>query len=180
MATTANPARTMLSPLAWHSTRCYDSPMCQSYYFSAASIQSVLTIVIAASVAYIALRQWLTARDKLRLDLYDRRLLIYREVVEYLSLMMQSHEIKTEDLGKFRAATSEADFLFDPEISKYIDEVGNKAMKLWEAKFVLPEVPEGLNRQKTVSEIVECATWFSGQHEIAKKKFMKYIDISKL
>lgn len=61
-------------------------------------LSGLLTPVVALLGLYIALRQWFTARSKLKLDLFDRRLVIYEAVRSYIAAVMASgktsHEIE--------------------------------------------------------------------------------------
>jgi len=50
---------------------------------------ALLTPVIAGVVAYIAYQQHKTNRDRLRLDLYDRRLKVFEGLMVLLSIIFQ-------------------------------------------------------------------------------------------
>ena len=85
--------------------------------------KALLTPLITVVATYIAWQQWKTNQQKLVLDRYDRRLKVYEEVRKLLSLIVRDAHASYEGLLKFRTAVSEADFLFGPEIPKYIDEI---------------------------------------------------------
>lgn len=46
-------------------------------------IQAGTTFAVGLAVAYIAWRQWKTAREKLALDLFDKRFEVYRTIADY-------------------------------------------------------------------------------------------------
>jgi hypothetical protein len=79
-----------------------------------------LNVVIAAVVALIAFFQWRTNREKLRLDLYNRRFEIY---LSYLNLYQVIMETKTvpgqETIDLFRRAVKESQFLFPTNSGLY-------------------------------------------------------------
>ena len=93
--------------------------------------KGLLTPVIAIVATYIAYQQWQTNRKKLNLERYDRRPRVYEEVRKILSIILRDANASTEDLLKFRTSVSEADFLFGPEISEYIDQNYKRGLSLW-------------------------------------------------
>lgn len=92
-----------------------------------------LSIATAFGVAWIAYQQWVTARNKLALDLFDRRHTIWRELSTSYSqatieLIDDRHEDKpfpyvSTGLGDFGRAKEKAYFLFGPEVLKLIHEI---------------------------------------------------------
>ncbi len=145
--------------------------------------KGLLTPVIAIVTTYIAWQQWQTNRQKLILDRYDRRLRIYEEVRKILSIILRDAKASYEDLLKFRTAVSEADFLFGPEISEYIDEIYQHGVKLqyWSGEYrdSTQEKPKGYDHKKVVDGAHSELIWLTGQFETAKSKFKKYLDVSR-
>jgi hypothetical protein len=86
------------------------------------------------------------------------------------------------DLFKFNYDTSEATFLFGPEIPAYIDEIFTRAVSLNTANFeyrdLFQPTPPGYDHQKTVNEAREQKEWFVKQVTVATEKFRKYLDVS--
>lgn len=76
--------------------------------------QLATTVVIGLIAALIAWRQWRTARDKLKLDLFDRRLAVFMDVRKVVSEVTQIG--KFSDLGLPNEIWSRSQFLFGPEI----------------------------------------------------------------
>lgn len=50
--------------------------------------EGIATVAIAIYVAFVGTFQWITAREKLRLDLYDRRFDVYARTVEFMQSLM--------------------------------------------------------------------------------------------
>jgi len=144
-----------------------------------------LTPLIAIIAIYIAWQQWKINKQKLDLERYERRLHVYKEVIGFLSLMPNSKNVSIYELPKFRAAVAEADFLFGPEIPKYIDEICSHWRELWvfqqEYRDITQEIPEGYNHQEKVEGIKSHSTWLANQivSDFAKEKFKKYLYIGK-
>src|SRR5689334_11606848 len=92
--------------------------------------QALLTPIIGIITTYIAWQQWRTNRIKLKLDRYERRLQIYKEVVRFIVISAEKDNYDNDELMNFRPKVSEADFLFGEEVRKYIDELHNSAVNL--------------------------------------------------
>ena len=138
--------------------------------------------VIAIIATYIAWQQWRINQRKLVMDRYDRRLRVYEEVKKILSIAMREADVNAEDLLRFRASVSEADFLFGPEIPSYLDEIYQRGLVLrrrnQEYRDYTQEQPEGYDHKKVVEEKYQALKWLADQFEQAKEKFRKYLDIS--
>lgn len=145
--------------------------------------KGLLTPLIAIVMTYIAWQQWKTNKQKLKLDRYDRMLLIYKEVIKLISIIIRDGDIDYIDLQYFRVAVSEADFLFKPEIGKYINDLNNKSIELRKINDKYKKSCQGKQKDYNHSEIVdnthELLTWFSKQPLEAKSIFSKYLNIWK-
>jgi len=93
-------------------------------------LQGLLTPTIAVVATYIAWQQWKTNEIKLRLDRYERRLAIYREVMTIISSVVREAKCSIPELLLFRSKTFEAEFLFGADIPQYIEEVFQRGLKL--------------------------------------------------
>jgi hypothetical protein len=80
-----------------------------------------LTVIIALIVAFISALQWITARQKVVLDLFDKRFAVYDElrvaITPHLGRMST-----VEDMVKFNRAANRAQFLFGPEVTSFLEE----------------------------------------------------------
>jgi hypothetical protein len=143
---------------------------------------ALLTPVIAIIATYIAWQQWKGNELKLRLERYEKRLRIYQEVVKMLSLIMRDADAKLEDLMAFRANTAEADFLFGPEVARYISTVFSRGVALRTAngkyRDAYQEKPPGYDHVKVVDEMHAQLTWLTQQFDPAKEIFAKYLNVS--
>jgi hypothetical protein len=146
-------------------------------------LQGLLTPVIAIVVAYVAWQQWKLNKRKFEFDQYERRLRVYEEVRSILTLVLRDFKPDFIDLQKFRAATAEADFLFEPEIPAYLDEIVKRGWLLRSAhsdyRDMFTPAPPEYDHQKVVNEITEQQKWFVEQPEQAKLKFKPYLDVTR-
>ena len=142
--------------------------------------RSLLTPVIGCVTVYIAYQQWQTNKRKFVFDRYDRRLRVYEEVRKILSIITRDATVSYEDLLKFRTSVSDADFLFGPEISNYIDEIYEHGMKLrlLTEKHNSKLKSEDFDSRKNAKEMSDELRWLMTQIKSAKQKFRKYLDIS--
>jgi hypothetical protein len=81
-----------------------------------------LTAFIALIVACITVLQWITARQKVLLDLFDKRYAVYEELREIIRQHVTNGVDSFEDVEKFGRATSRAQFLFGTEVTTFLEE----------------------------------------------------------
>jgi len=137
--------------------------------------QGLLTPVIAIIAVYIAYQQHKTNRDKLRLDLYNKRYEVFHSLMTLLARILQQGNVKDEQVTEFSRATKEAVFLFDEGISTYLETIRKKALDLWATEENMKPLPVGKERTAKVAEVRELCDWFTKQFEVAIDKFNKYL-----
>ena len=146
--------------------------------------QAALPSVIAVIAVYIAYQQWHTNALKSKLDLFDRRFRVFLEVRKVLSSVLPEATASKENFLKFRTGVAESYFVFGPEIEKYLDEIYFHGIKLATAdyRYRLPkeERAEDHDPKKVAEEMNTHLTWLTEQLPVAKEKFKKYLDVSKL
>src|SRR5690242_8582931 len=92
--------------------------------------QGLLTPLIALIAVYIAYQQYKVNQRKLNLDLYEKRFRIYKVLKELLGRMMTQGKIEMKDLADIDYDIKDSIFLFEDDISKYIEEVKKKSIRL--------------------------------------------------
>ena len=147
-------------------------------------IKTVFTLAIAISAAIIAWQQLKASRNKLTLDLYDRRLKVYVELQKILGQIALHTDASYEDLSKFKWATAESVFLFQPDIASYIENVLSHAFNLrsWNSQYrdLTQSKPEGYDHQKVCDGSATELQWLITQFEPSREIFKKYLDLSKI
>jgi hypothetical protein len=123
-------------------------------------IVAVIAALIAGTIAY---RQWKTAADKLRLDLFEKRWKVFKGVQQLLGKAALRADVTSEDLREFLVATEGARWLFDPALAEFLeDSVYKKALRLQELatdlKTVYPAEADSKRAEKTA--IVQ---WFGDE-----------------
>jgi len=89
-------------------------------------LKASLPLAIAGAVAYVAWQQWLTAKNKLALDLFDRRFAVWRRIQEKIAERLKeihaAHEkgeqpaFVSESLQSLWEALDDAHFLFGADV----------------------------------------------------------------
>src|SRR5262245_41452405 len=92
-------------------------------------LQALAVPVIAAVGAWIALQQML-ARVKLRHDLYERRFAVYQAARKFLAEVLTYAAVADDALRAYVVGTSDSVFLFNDEISTYLEQIRNTAGRL--------------------------------------------------
>jgi hypothetical protein len=107
------------------------------------------------------------------LDVYDRRIPIYRTVVKFLRNLMKDMNPAYQDIFQFVADTDEALFLFDDTIASYLLELSKRAVRLHAVAAMLGRASNGA----LALENTELGDWFSRQFEEAKTRFAPFLQL---
>lgn len=91
---------------------------------------SLLTPLIAITAAYIAYQQWRTNKDKLKMDLYERRFKVFTFTREFLLYSLEGEGRDSKKMRQFDALIVESHFLFNDEIPTFLCMVWEKAKEL--------------------------------------------------
>ena len=86
-----------------------------------------VALVAACIAGIIAHRQWVTSRNKLKLDFFDRRIEIYRLAVTLLELLRDDDEKLLDAMDKLDASLHSSRWLFSVEISVHLHELELRA-----------------------------------------------------
>jgi hypothetical protein len=144
------------------------------------TLSGFLTPIIAITTAIILVLQYLLAKRRWRLDLYDKRYPVYLATMEYLSLIMQKADIAQEELLKFLRNSKDKEFLFGSDVREYLNELYSKGVDLMRhTRLTRRENVEEEKRLRYIDEETELVEWFSKQSEVSKKLFGDYLTIDK-
>jgi hypothetical protein len=83
-------------------------------------LQALLTPTVAAAAVVIGCAQWWTARNKYRLDLFDRRWAVYVATREIISAIFTHAMTNSDDNRKFLQGIRGARWLFDERVDIYL------------------------------------------------------------
>jgi hypothetical protein len=132
----------------------------------------------------LPISKWQANKFKLVMDRFDRRWAIYQAIIDFIVAVCRDFNVKPEDIGTFRRATVQAEFLFGPEIPTYIDELCSRSLKLREARSkardLTQPIPPGYDHQRVTDVMHAAEQWFVDllDQRSVNQKFKKYLDIS--
>ena len=146
------------------------------------ALNGLLTPIIAVVAVYIAWQQWQTNRQKLTIDLYDRRLRIHKEIKRFLSKIAVDATISAQELLEFYSSVSEAHFLFGAEIPEYIEEIYGHATRFLQHSTEYRDHtrphPEGYDHATVVREMNQELQWLVYEGGKVNDHFKKYLGLS--
>jgi hypothetical protein len=116
------------------------------------------TLAIGFMVAVIGFLQWHLAMEKFKLDLFDRRFVVFKGIQKFLSTVMRNPRISWDDPIVLLRETQDAVFLFNQDIVDYIDSLYKKSLDMKELQMKYDPLPVGPERSalcKQESELVK-------------------------
>lgn len=151
------------------------------------TVSALLVPFVAIGAAVIAFNQFRVARQKLKLDLFEKRYAVFAAVRHALSVVMREAKFKIEELYEFRAGTADAYFLFDKKVLDYLDEVDKNLVRFHTTGLQLSGLQgrrglseeEERRRVKAVDSEGELLTWLMDQLPRLRKQFAPYLAFGK-
>jgi len=141
-------------------------------------LSALLTPIVAVLGSFIAYRQWRLAQNKLKFDLFDRRLSIHKAASEFLVSIATSGTIKNEEFYKFMASTSETKWLINESVARYFTEdIFDKVLDFQRIEAELVGMPACETRTIAVNAKVEIRKWLLAQHKVLDEKFSEYLQL---
>lgn len=136
-------------------------------------------------VAYVAWEQQKADVRRLRHELYDRRLTVYRALMDFLAAVTRDGEVTNKQYIKWRNAAAGSYFLFASDMNEYLELIGPKALELRNAVRRLSARLHGQNTQQADAEVDALADrdqvlldWFEAQYDEARERFAKYLRLA--
>lgn len=138
----------------------------------------MLTPLVAIFASYIAWRQWRTAKNKLKFDLFSRRFAVYDAARSLLAAPLIDDTKLGGPLQDFAVSTREARWLFDQSVYDYLrKDLWGKAIDLQRLTAELDGLSPGDDRNAKVQERAEIKKWFNAQYEVLDAKFDKFLKL---
>lgn len=85
---------------------------------------------MAALAAWIAYQQLILARERFKLDLFEKRFAVYKATQKFLVTIMENSNIGWDDPVIFLRETQDAVSRFGQEIVNYLDSLYDKALDM--------------------------------------------------
>ena len=138
-------------------------------------LQALLTPTIALIAVGIGLAQWWTSRNKLRLDLFDRRWAVYVATRELLTEMITQGKTSPDAEQRFLHGIRGAAWLFDDEVNGYL------TRNLWGKVTLLRNansmIEGGAQSQDWAERRKEIMLWVAGQDDAVDQLFGRFLKL---
>ncbi|HGM6931311.1 TPA: hypothetical protein ACKQDF_000775 [Stenotrophomonas maltophilia] len=121
------------------------------------AITALGQLALAGTVAYIAFQQWRTARNKLKLDLFDRRFAACEELRNIVTSFRTRQTMAEADAILALAPTFQ--YLFGSEVSQHVLQMGGNAMRIAQIRG-----DRTLSSHETESSVCACLERFDARH----------------
>jgi hypothetical protein len=138
-------------------------------------VWKLLAFLLAGFGGYIAYQQFRLGREKFKLDLFDKRFSVFAATRKLLSIILTEANVTLEQLFEYRAAVAEATFLFDSDVTDYLDEIDKQAFRFRSTNEQIRVAPPVKNRDKFVNENHDLLVWLTDQLPMLKVKFSPYL-----
>jgi hypothetical protein len=139
-----------------------------------------VALIVAFVASIIQYNQWRTARDKVRLDLFEQRLDIYNELFFYLNEKVLKSEVTQDEFRALEKAMNAAQFLFPNDVYNYLNRLKN-LIDAHRCAFVQWKVGERDNKsvseeqRRIGSELQEIGEKFDAEWSTARIVFAPYL-----
>lgn len=153
-------------------------PEMNSIPYWIAYLSALLVPLLAILGAFIAYNQWRLAQNKLKFDLFDRRIKIYEAATGLISSIMISGKAKDQEVFNYMVAIREAKWLLSPGIAEYLDQqLYGRAIELQTLKANLEGAPVDEARAKNIQDQVELKKWFTAQYLVLDMWFAPFLKL---
>ncbi|WP_157652994.1 hypothetical protein [Burkholderia ubonensis] len=145
-------------------------------------------VLISAYVAWVAYQQYRTNREKLRLDLYDRRFSVYVAAIDFYHMLLgyDGNNQQHQDAHRaFIKAVRESRFLFGPEsaIVSILEEMHVRTARITGFK----DLPDGFSKsdpheyQRLFQAQQDDYLWIGGEQGLLRLEaaLMPFLDFRK-
>jgi len=118
--------------------------------------------------------------DCISIEVYDRRYPVYATFWKFVLSILSEVEVHEQERAEFVQGITDALFLFDDEIDKYLDEVHRQAMKLRGAVRTINQGAQvdDLRWQEAIKKEGELMNWFEKELMNGKHLFARYLRLA--
>ena len=128
-------------------------------------LSALLTPAVALLAVAVAVAQWRIAKNKLKLDLFERRYKVYSATSMAVHAVVARRTLSDEELQAFVEDTQGAKWLFNGGVDVYINDILDRrremielAQKIWDARVGNADDLAALRAKRQVHQ-----TWFNDQ-----------------
>lgn len=138
-----------------------------------------MTLFLAAATVAVGVQQYEVSRNKLKLDLFEKRFVVFSALRKFLSGVFSRGAVDKEELETYRIAILEARFLFEQYTDDYLWEIHNKAQDLSAKDIRMKSLPMGPDKDKLVDTWGQEYSWLTNQLKEIGAHFSPYMAFGK-
>jgi hypothetical protein len=140
-----------------------------------------IVTLLSLTVVIIAALQWRVADNKLRLDLFDRRYKVYDATRNFVAVIIREATFTDSQLIDFNIGTSDAKFLFGPDVDAYLAEIRKRAVHMRTTRQLLerPQASDDELSRHTRAEYDDLL-WLCEQITAMTKTFAPYLGFANI
>lgn len=146
-----------------------------------AYLSALLTPTVAGIAGWVAYQQARTARAKLKLDLFEKRIAVYDEVTACLGQILSTGTSSGANDQRFLVAMHKAKWLFGSDVLSYLQsEIWPRMCELGSVSASLSGMEHSLARHALIKAQADLKLWFSQQSkEGLDPLFLPYLSFEK-
>jgi len=139
-----------------------------------------LPLIMAIFLGYIAFQQMRINRDRLKLDLYNKRFEVYSRTLDFHHALV-NNELTTDIHRNFIEAKQSSKFLFHPSDKIYdvLKEMHIKSFKVTGFREHAEKLKGTNEYTKAFDEMHDSINWIISQVEVLDEKISKYLNFHK-
>jgi hypothetical protein len=142
-------------------------------------VAASLTPVVAVFGILIAYRQWRTAQNRLKLDLFDRRMVVYESACQFLANILIHGRVERDEPRDFLIAIKTAKWVFNKEFDTYLRNIiYANAVKLQALESRLKGLEVGEDRTEYVNTEAAILESLQSQFDIMDKMLASHLALS--
>lgn len=142
------------------------------------TFSALLTPIIAILSVFIAANQWITARRKLKLDLYEKRLKVYESVRSTIGKIVTSGTTDQQTETDFLIGIAGSKWLFDESMVNYLNvDLWKEIVRLGTIRAMVDGVPQGEESSRLIKEWGESKMSFNYHLQKIDEKFYPFLNL---
>jgi hypothetical protein len=141
---------------------------------------TIVAVVVGLVASYIAWRQWQTAKHRLRLDMFDRRLAVYNAVKNLIGIVQVHGGTLHDDLQRFYRDIRGAEFLFDGDTRDLIMKIGSMVFRARMARQSADRRGPSAAADGLIDEEEAILEFLQTLDQRLEQLFARYLDLSKI
>jgi hypothetical protein len=136
-------------------------------------LQALLTPAIAGLGLLIALLQWRTNHQHLKLERFDDRFQRFEATRKFLQFLVKDAQLDEATRMQFLSETTGSRFVFNDAIADFLDEIHSKACDFECVNTELKDCPSH-ERGDKAKQRADLKKWFSAELRGLERRFAKF------